>query len=103
MGQPLAACCSCRGAPRGLSRLLHAVQGQRLPGGGAAANYHPPTVSAGGVQGGAFPSPVCVVRSNEREGEPARLSLLLLSKADRVTVGQVWGCPPPPLGKVLYI
>ena len=69
----------------------------------SSSQLPPPTVSAGGVQGGAFPSPVCVVRSNEREGEPARLSLLLLSKADRVTVGQVWGCPPPPLGKVLYI
>lgn len=46
---------------------------------------------------------MCMVRSNEREGEPARLSLLLLLKADRVMVGQVWGCPPPPLGKVLYI
>lgn len=63
----------------------------------------PPTASAGGVQGGAFPSPVCMVRSNEREGVPTGHSLLLLSKADRQMVGQVWGCPPPPLGKVPYI
>ena len=44
-----------------------------------------------------------MVRSNEREGVPTGHSLLLLSKTDRLTVGQVWGCPPPPLGKVPYI
>ena len=63
---------------------------------------HPHRV-AGGVQGGGVPSPVSMVRRNEREGVPTGHTLLLLSNADRLTVGQVWGCPPPPLGKVLYI
>lgn len=67
----------------------------------AAANF--PHREAGGVQGGRSLLPCAWAGVTKREGEPARLSLLLLSKADRVTVGQVWGCPPPPLGKVLYI
>ena len=63
----------------------------------------PPPRQRGGCRGGRSLLPCAWAGVTKREGEPARLSLLLLSKADRVTVGQVWGCPPPPLGKVLYI
>ena len=63
----------------------------------------PPPRQRGGCRGGRSLLPCAWAGVTKREGEPARLSLLLLSKADRVTVCQVWGCPPPPLGKVLYI
>lgn len=38
-------------------------------------------------------------QTERREGVPAGHSLLLHSKADRLTVGQVLSYPPPPLGK----
>lgn len=99
MGQPLAACCSCRGAPRGLSRLLHAVQGQRLPGGGAAANYHPPhRVSGGGCRGGAFPSPVCVGRSNEKRGRACKALPLVAFKGRPGDGRSGLGLSPAPTG-----
>lgn len=63
----------------------------------------PPPCQRGGCRGGRSLLPCAWAGVTKREGEPARLSLLLLSKADRQMVGQVWGCPPPPLGKVLYI
>ena len=75
------------------------------PTGWRSSSQLPPPhrVSGGGAGGGRSLLPCAWAGVTKREGEPARLSLLLLSKADRVTVGQVWGCPPPPLGKVLYI
>lgn len=42
-------------------------------------------------------------QTEREEGVPTGHSLLLHSKADRLTVGQVLSYPPPPLGKVSRI
>lgn len=102
---------------RGLGRHItrHGLQGRDGAGGGTAAaqggqGVGPQAGGAGGTRparrrdtdGSPFSWPLTGRENEKRECPPGTPSCLLID-ADRVTVGQVWGCPPPPLGQVPYI
>ena len=64
----------------------------------SSSQLPPPTASAGGVQGGAFPSPVCVGRSNEKRGSAHR-ALPLVAFKGRLGDGRSGlGLSPAPTG-----
>lgn len=130
MGQPLAACCCLRGAPRRASqrcrtwqRAAHPTQKGRQsaaaewcgggPCGGRPADARPegdpplsvgqtlltpPTASAGGGAGGASPSPVCMVRSNEKRGSAHRALPLVAFKGRPADGRSGLGLSPAPTG-----
>ena len=58
----------------------------------------PPTASAGGVQGGAFPSPVCVGRSNEKRGRACKALPLVAFKGRPGDGLSGLGLSPAPTG-----
>ena len=100
----------------GLGRHIarHGLQGRGGTGGGTAAaqggqGVGPQAGGAGGTRparrraADGSPYPQAAIRQRERkEGVPSGHTLLLLSKADRLTVGQVLCYPPPPLLKATF-